>query len=97
MGKKYAVPNCLSGYRSNKEKVSVFSTPKNKLLEWQRAIPRANRSLEETDLVCAKHFLKEDIITEVKGPVIRYVLFLTILYKFPCKLVESTVYTRGTP
>ncbi|KAJ3656494.1 hypothetical protein Zmor_015567 [Zophobas morio] len=65
MGRKCVVPNCSSGYKGNPEKVSVFRVPKDRLLEWQRAIPRKDRQLTVNDVVCAKHFNREDIVTEV--------------------------------
>lgn len=66
MGRRCVVPNCTSGYDSNKEKISLFKIPLNKLDEWTRAIPRKDRPLTVRDSVCAKHFTENDIITELK-------------------------------
>ncbi|KAG0425381.1 hypothetical protein HPB47_027439 [Ixodes persulcatus] len=51
------VPNCNSGYQSCKEKVPLFRTPKEaeRLEAWSRNIKRADRTLDSTCVVCAKH------------------------------------------
>lgn len=58
MGKKCFVPNCSSGYRSCKERVSLFKVPKDpeRIASWRRAIPRSDRELQPGDCVCEKHF-----------------------------------------
>lgn len=58
MGKKCFVPNCSSGYRSCPDQVSLFKAPSEpaRLELWRRAIPRADRILQPSDHVCAKHF-----------------------------------------
>lgn len=68
MGRKCCVPRCKSGYRSNQTKISLFKVPKenDKLLMWQRKIPRADRDLTSKDHVCELHFQKEFVIREVK-------------------------------
>ncbi|XP_075732796.1 uncharacterized protein LOC142775331 [Rhipicephalus microplus] len=52
------VPGCDSGYRSCSEKVSLFRAPtcQELFLKWARAIPRADKPLQENSAVCAKHF-----------------------------------------
>lgn len=76
MGRKCVVPNCRSGYNNNPEKISLFYVPKDKLNKWQRAIPRGDRLLTERDNVCAKHFVKEDIITEADNYIKRNIIKL---------------------
>nr|XP_054923076.1 uncharacterized protein LOC129382872 [Dermacentor andersoni] len=76
MGKKCFVPNCKSGYRTCTERVSLFKAPREpeRLEKWRRAIPRADRVLQPTDHVCAKHFPNEVISAtyhaEYKGNVL---------------------------
>ncbi|KAH9360199.1 hypothetical protein HPB48_012090 [Haemaphysalis longicornis] len=55
------VPLCRSGYRSNKEKVSLFTAPADpaRLAEWESRIKRAERRLTPNAVVCEKHFEKE--------------------------------------
>lgn len=52
------VPWCDSGYKSCSEKVSLFRAPacQDLFLKWSRAIPRADKTLQDTSAVCAKHF-----------------------------------------
>ena len=61
------VPNCNTGYRSNKseEKVSLFRFPldKNMRVLWVRAIPRENLIITTSSRVCAKHFNNNDFQT----------------------------------
>lgn len=66
MGRKCCVPRCNTGYNSNKEKISLFKIPVNKLEEWSRTIPRKDRKLTTRDHVCVKHFKDDEIITEIK-------------------------------
>lgn len=58
MGKKCFVPNCKSGYDSCKDKVCMFSVPKetSRLQAWRDAIQREDRVLRPGDYVCEKHF-----------------------------------------
>lgn len=51
------VPNCSSGYRSSKEQVSLFKAlaDPNRLVIWDRAIPRFDRELQPGDCVCENH------------------------------------------
>lgn len=57
MGKCF-VPFCKTGYKSCKEKYSLFTPPHDpsRLEAWRRAIPRKDRVLQRTDRVCEKHF-----------------------------------------
>jgi hypothetical protein len=66
MGRTCFVPNCKSGYCSEKFKVSVFRVPKEKVNEWKKIIPRKDKNLTENDFICQKHFQIEFIIREVK-------------------------------
>nr|XP_054921160.1 uncharacterized protein LOC129381920 [Dermacentor andersoni] len=52
------VPLCKSGYRSNTERVSLFTAPSDvkRLAEWARMIKRTDRRLTPTAVVCEKHF-----------------------------------------
>lgn len=61
---KCFVPNCTSGYASCREKVSMFKAPKDPeiLSKWQRAIPRKDKLLSNSDFVCEKHFFPECVI-----------------------------------
>uniref|UniRef100_A0A146L0W7 THAP-type domain-containing protein n=1 Tax=Lygus hesperus TaxID=30085 RepID=A0A146L0W7_LYGHE len=71
-------PGCKTGYRSEVKKLKaegkktpcMFRPPKDKIEEWNRRIPRSDRSLGEKDVLCALHFVPEDIITtwEHTGP-----------------------------
>ena len=58
------VPNCNSGYYSNKEEVHCFLVPfeEETLLVWEKAIPRKDFILKGGMIVCQKHFLPEDIV-----------------------------------
>lgn len=70
------VPGCRTGYRSSKEKASLFSLPSNREQRdmWKRAIPRQEAgafSFESKNVrVCAKHFDPTDVI-RADGFVIR--------------------------
>ncbi|KAM7289595.1 hypothetical protein ISCGN_029724 [Ixodes scapularis] len=63
MGKCF-VPNCKSGYKSCKEKFSLFKPPVHaeKLAAWRRAIPREDRVLSLKDLVCERHFAPHFVV-----------------------------------
>ncbi|KAH7949513.1 hypothetical protein HPB49_011732 [Dermacentor silvarum] len=52
------VPLCRSGYRSNKDRVPLFTAPSDatRLAEWARMIRRTDRKLTPTAVVCEKHF-----------------------------------------
>ncbi|KAH7978912.1 hypothetical protein HPB49_007341 [Dermacentor silvarum] len=52
------VPLCRSGYRSNKDRVSLFAAQSDatRLAEWARMIRRTDRKLTPTAVVCEKHF-----------------------------------------
>ncbi|CAN7976683.1 unnamed protein product [Ixodes persulcatus] len=58
MGKKCFVPRCTTGYKTCREKFSLFRAPKDEaqLNLWRHAIPRKDRRLEATDHVCERHF-----------------------------------------
>lgn len=57
MTKPCAIPKCKTGYRTVKEKCSVFKVPKNieHFKKWQAAIP----GLKQSQYVCEKHFKKK--------------------------------------
>ncbi|KAH6919596.1 hypothetical protein HPB50_029417 [Hyalomma asiaticum] len=63
MGKCF-VPFCNTGYKSCKEKYSLFKPPNDeaRLEAWRRAIPRKDRVLQRTDRVCEKHFASRFIL-----------------------------------
>lgn len=52
------VPGCTTGYKSNKNKLSLFLVPKDLSIreDWRKAIPRADKVLDETCCVCETHF-----------------------------------------
>lgn len=60
------VPGCTSGYKSNKEKVSLFSIPKDETLrnKWQSAIRKKDFILKSNykHRICSNHFRAEDIV-----------------------------------
>lgn len=57
-GRTCFVPFCKGGYKSSTEKVSLFRTPSDpvRLLEWARNIKRDDRVLDNTCVVCSRHF-----------------------------------------
>ncbi|KAH9372240.1 hypothetical protein HPB48_003447 [Haemaphysalis longicornis] len=63
MGKCF-VRNCNSGYKSCKEKFSLFKPPADaeKLAAWRRAISRKDRVLTRKDLVCERHFASHFVV-----------------------------------
>ena len=65
MGYTCCVPQCKTGYRSNKtgEKIALFQFPKEANLrkKWIAAIPRKNWIPSYLHRIFAKHFIKEDI------------------------------------
>lgn len=66
MVNKCIVFGCTTGYVSNPEKLQTFSVPKDKKLRksWEIAINRANFQIKSTQVVCIKHFLPEDLLSE---------------------------------
>lgn len=70
------VPGCKSGYKSCKEKYSIFRTPKDKekLQEWARNIKRADKQLDEASVVCERHFepcfIERSYKTVIQGNVV---------------------------
>ncbi|KAH8042327.1 hypothetical protein HPB51_021938 [Rhipicephalus microplus] len=75
MGKCF-VPFCKTGYKSCKEKYSLFTPPNepSRLEAWRRAIPRKDRVLQRTDRVCEKrfapHFIMKTWSAEIDGHVL---------------------------
>ncbi|KAH8030659.1 hypothetical protein HPB51_010593 [Rhipicephalus microplus] len=57
-GRTCFVPLCKGGYKSFKEKVSLFRAPADpvRLQEWARNIKRGDKVLDETCVVCSRHF-----------------------------------------
>lgn len=88
MGRTCAVPGCKTGYRSTKEKWSLFTVPKNieRHKKWQAAIPAIQ--LKPSYFVCEKHFeekyiLKESITRDSQGRIIAQVsLYISYVYMF---------------
>jgi len=69
---KCIIVGCTSGYKSNPEKLHLFSVPKDPQLreKWQKCIPRKNFVLNNNSHVCEKHFNEGDIIKFwISGPV----------------------------
>ncbi|KAL4107529.1 hypothetical protein QTP88_017865 [Uroleucon formosanum] len=60
------VVGCQTGYKSNDEKVSTFSFPKNEEMQnkWIKAIPRKDFIVSKNAAICAKHFTPDQIITK---------------------------------
>ncbi|KAH8032706.1 hypothetical protein HPB51_001398 [Rhipicephalus microplus] len=57
-GRTCFVPLCKGGYKSFKEKVSLFRALADpvRLQEWARNIKRGDKALDETCVVCSRHF-----------------------------------------
>lgn len=60
-------PNCTSGYVSSRksgERVSLFSVPKDpeRFEAWRRAVPRADKALDENSALCELHFDEQYIV-----------------------------------
>ncbi|KAH8041025.1 hypothetical protein HPB51_013685 [Rhipicephalus microplus] len=57
-GRTCFVPLCKGGYKSFKEKVSLFRALADpvRLQEWARNIKRGDKVLDETCVVCSRHF-----------------------------------------
>lgn len=66
------VPNCKTGYPSNKpaSTLSLFAPPKDKALfkQWEQYIPRKDIKLKPSSRVCSRHFEEDDVI---KGRIIK--------------------------
>ena len=58
MPNKCCVVGCNSNYATTKERVSVFSFPKDGILklQWIRKIPNQNLNVTKYSFVCEKHF-----------------------------------------
>lgn len=60
-------PGCSSGYvsaRKSGRQVSLFSVPKDpeRFKAWQRAVPRADKPLEATSVLCELHFDEQYLV-----------------------------------
>ncbi|XP_065304930.1 uncharacterized protein [Dermacentor albipictus] len=57
-GRTCFVPLCEGGYKSSAEKVSLFRAPADpvRLQEWARNIKRGDKVLDNTCVVCSRHF-----------------------------------------
>lgn len=82
MVNKCCVVGCTSGYKSNPEKVMMFSAPKNKIMrkKWQAAIPRRNYTVHDRTYVCIKHFEDKNILRSWEASEIRVCLKLKYMY-----------------
>jgi len=58
---KCFVPGCKTGYKSCKDKCSLFKPPSepDELEKWRKAVPRADRIRSHKDRVCELHFAPE--------------------------------------
>lgn len=74
---KCCVVGCSSGYKSNPEKVSQFSAPKDEILrqKWQKAIPRKDYTVNDKTHVCSKHFKEHDIVRYWESGGIKVIIF----------------------
>ncbi|XP_042147422.1 uncharacterized protein LOC121836558 [Ixodes scapularis] len=65
------VPGCDGGYKGCADKVSLFRAPSNREMfeKWARAIPRADKPLEENSAVCEKHFDERFVVRAFKHQV----------------------------
>lgn len=47
-------PGCKAGYKSSKEKLSLFQAPKDDELfeKWRRTVPRADKELQKHSALC---------------------------------------------
>ncbi|XP_077553125.1 uncharacterized protein LOC144167840 [Haemaphysalis longicornis] len=88
MGKCF-VRNCNSGYKSCKEKFSLFKPPADaeKLAAWRRAISRKDRVLTRKDLVCERHFASHFVVktwsAEYNGHILMQALATKMATKSP--------------
>ncbi|XP_077520726.1 uncharacterized protein LOC144132290 [Amblyomma americanum] len=73
-------PGCTTGYvsaRKKGNKVSVFSVPNDeeKFRAWQKVIPRANKPVEKSSVLCELHFDERFIVRDythiVNGEVVK--------------------------
>ncbi|XP_066596882.1 uncharacterized protein [Prorops nasuta] len=57
-------PGCTSGYRSNNQKVHLFSVPADLILrqKWQIAMCRKDVIIKNGQRLCEKHFAVKDIL-----------------------------------
>ncbi|XP_077489525.1 uncharacterized protein LOC144100442 [Amblyomma americanum] len=57
-GRTCFVPLCNGGYKSSKKKVSLFRAPSDplRLQEWARNIKRDDKTLDDSCVVCSRHF-----------------------------------------
>lgn len=72
------VPGCDVGYTKCVEKVSLFRAPAcpEQFSKWARAIPRADKPLQENSAVCARHF-DARYVTSPRYTVCRHLYFVT--------------------
>jgi len=65
MPRTCCVVGCLTGYKSNKEKVSTFSFSKNEeiLNKWIKVVPRRDFTVTKNSAIRSKHFTDDQIIT----------------------------------
>ncbi|KAH7934003.1 hypothetical protein HPB49_020203 [Dermacentor silvarum] len=61
------VPGCKSGYKSCKEKLSLFGVPKEEQVfqQWQRNIPRVDRPLERNAAVCVANIEEVALLRKI--------------------------------
>ena len=54
---------CNSNYATTKERVSVFSFPKDEILklQWIRKIPNQNLNVTKYSFICETHFTQNEI------------------------------------
>ncbi|KAH6931816.1 hypothetical protein HPB50_000881 [Hyalomma asiaticum] len=73
-------PGCSTGYVSARKasvKKSVFAVPssEDRLKEWRRAVPRADKILDQTSVLCESHFEERFILRDythiVNGEVVK--------------------------
>lgn len=57
-------PGCKAGYKSSKEKLSLFQAPKDDELfeKWRRTVPRADKELQKHSALCELHFDEDSIV-----------------------------------
>ncbi|KAH6925114.1 hypothetical protein HPB50_001026 [Hyalomma asiaticum] len=81
------VPGCTSGYRSCKEKWSLFRVPKEpeRREEWSQLIHRTDRELNEACTICERHFepryIERSYETTVNGEIVEIPRGLPLLSK----------------
>ena len=66
MPQKCFICGCQSGYKTKREKVPMFSVPKDDTLfiKWKKAAKRSRsyKTLSRNDHICSKHFLVQHIV-----------------------------------